>query len=213
MKRKLLSPASPTNDDDGNLLFSQSIFQMIRGLDLSKSKAFAEDLLEVTKWQIFQRDQIQSIYRRQFRCCWNYDFCLWQSRKHGGKRNKMLVTSFFLAHQSTTYLGWAIVIDDCPASVVCVSIRLKNYLENLLLWNRPTDFNELHRNDRWVMHFQKTSKIWILWRTLVAMATERKNCKNLLVPKSKGWSFHIWHVESSSGPLSKYFKLWSWSGN
>ena len=39
--------------------------------------------------------------------------------------------------------GWAIMIDQCLASV-CVSIDLtvNNYLKNLLLWNRPTDFNE-----------------------------------------------------------------------
>ena len=33
------------------------------------------------------------------------------------------------------------------------------------------------------------------------MATERKNLKSLLVPNRKGYSFHIWHVASSSGPL------------
>ena len=44
---------------------------------------------------------------------------------------------------------------------------------------------KLHRNDPLVMHFQKTSKIWIPW-TLVAMATERKNFKNLLVPNYQG---------------------------
>ena len=33
------------------------------------------------------------------------------------------------------------------------------------------------------------------------MATERKNFKNLLVPNRKGYSFHICHVASVSGPL------------
>ena len=77
----------------------------------------------------------------------------------------------------------AIVIDQCAASVY---LSVNNYLKNLLLWNRPTDFSESSKNDPWVMHFQNTSQIWIPWRTLVAMATERKNFKNLLVPNCKG---------------------------
>ena len=51
-------------------------------------------------------------------------------------------TRHFLAHLSTTCSGWAVVIDQCPASVRrCVCPSMNNYLKNLL-WNRPTDFNE-----------------------------------------------------------------------
>ena len=49
----------------------------------------------------------------------------------------------FLAHLSTMCSGWAIVINCCLASVrLCVRPSVDNYLKNLLLWNRPTHFNE-----------------------------------------------------------------------
>ena len=62
----------------------------------------------------------------------------------------------FLAHLSTRCSGWAIVIDQCPAPM-CLSVN--NYLKNLL----QQISMKFHRNDPWVMHFQKTSKIWCSW--------------------------------------------------
>ena len=87
----------------------------------------------------------------------------------------------FLAHMSTTCSGWAIVIDHRLASVhPCVRTSLNNYLKNLLLWTGQHISMKLQTNDLCVMHFQNTSKIWIPWRTLVAMATKRKNLKIFL---------------------------------
>ena len=75
---------------------------------------------------------------------------------------------FFLAHLSTTCSGWAIVIDHCPPSVrPCVRPSVNNYLKNLLLWNRPTDFNE-------------TSQKWSLADAL------SENFKNLNSMKNSG---------------------------
>ena len=46
----------------------------------------------------------------------------------------------------------------CDQSMSGVRLSVNNCLKNLLLRNRPTDVTEIHRNDSWVMHFQKTSK-------------------------------------------------------
>ena len=69
---------------------------------------------------------------------------------------------------------------------LCVRPSVNNYLKNVSSETGQQISMKLHRNDPWVMHFQKTWKIWILWRTLVSMATERKNFKNLLIPNHKG---------------------------
>ena len=80
----------------------------------------------------------------------------------------------FLAHLSTTCSGWANVIDHCLASVrlavrpsVCLAVRpsVNNYLENLLLWNRPTDFNE-------------TSQKWSLGDALSEYFKDMNSMKN-----------------------------------
>ena len=89
----------------------------------------------------------------------------------------------FLAHLSTPCSDWAIMIDQCPASV---RPFVNNYLKKISSETGQQISMKLHRNYSWVMHFQKSSKISILWRTLVAMATEKKNIKNLLVPNCKG---------------------------
>ena len=119
--------------------------------------------------------------------------------------------NMFLAHLSTTCSWWANVIDQCPVSVrQCIRPPVRPWTITYKIFSSETGQQismKLHRNDPWVMHFQNTSKIGIPWRILVAMATERKNFKNLLVPNRKGYSFHIWHVASSSGVLPKYFKL------
>ena len=81
--------------------------------------------------------------------------------------------------------GWAIVIDQCLASGR-LSVREQLLKKIFFSETRLQISIKVHRNDPYVMHFQNTSKIWIPWRTLVAMATERKNFKNLLVPKRKG---------------------------
>ena len=45
------------------------------------------------------------------------------------------------------------------------------------------------------------------------MEIKKEIFKNILVPKRTGYSFPIWHVTSSSGPLPKYFRLWPCFGN
>ena len=52
----------------------------------------------------------------------------------------------------------------------------------------------------------------MLWGLGFHIHIKKEMFKNLLVPNRKGYSFHIWHVASYSGPLPKYFKLWPWSG-
>ena len=112
-----------------------------------------------------------------------------------------------VAHLSTRRSRWAIVIDLCPVSFrPCVCPSVNNYLKNLLLWNRPTDFNETSQkwslDDALLEHFKVLNSV-----KNSGFHGNRKNFKNLLVPNLKGYSFHIWNVASSSGPLPKYFKL------
>ena len=63
------------------------------------------------------------------------------------------------------------------------------------------------RNVPCIKGFQICSKNSIPCRTLVAMATKRKNFKNLLLKNHKAQSLDIWHVALSSRPLPRLFKL------
>ena len=53
----------------------------------------------------------------------------------------------------------------------------------------------------------------MFWGLGFHIEIKREIFNNIFVPNRKGYSFHIWHVASSSGPLPKYIKLWPWSGN
>ena len=111
--------------------------------------------------------------------------------KHCGKRRNRLYKQFLLFPQCFLLSKTEIIVFSsaehnmlgvsyCDQSMS--SVRPSVYLsvrEQLLkkIFSSETGQQismKLHRNNPWVMHFQKTSKIWILWRTLVAMATERK---------------------------------------
>ena len=41
----------------------------------------------------------------------------------------------------------------------------------------------------------------MVWVLVFHIEIKKEIFKNLLVQHRKGWSFHIWHVASSSGPL------------
>ena len=90
----------------------------------------------------------------------------------------------FLAHLRTKCSGWAIVINHCPASVpsVCPSVR-EHLLNKIFSSETGQQISiKLHKNDPWVMHFQKTSQIWIPCK-------RKKNIKNLLVPNHNARAF------------------------
>ena len=74
---------------------------------------------------------------------------------------------------------------DRSMSGVCLSVR--PWTITLKIFSSETGQQisiKLHRNDPLVMHFQKTSKIWIPWRTLVAMATERKKSLKIFLSQT-----------------------------
>ena len=45
----------------------------------------------------------------------------------------------------------------------------------------------------------------MVWVPEFHIEIKKEIFKNLLVPNRKGYSFHIWHVAPSCGPLPKYF--------
>ena len=89
------------------------------------------------------------------------------------------------------------------------SMRLcVNFLFKQLLWNHWLDLTKLPKNDPWVVPFKSCSKNSIWNGTLVAMATNWKNFKNLLLQTHKAQSLDILHMALSIRPLSSLFKLW-----
>ena len=72
---------------------------------------------------------------------------------------------------------------------------------------------KLHRDDPWMVPFHYCSKKWIPCRTLVSMATERKNLKNLLDKNHSAESLDIWCVALPNGPLPRLLKLCPWGQN
>ena len=86
----------------------------------------------------------------------------------------------------------AFVTAPCPLSVIGQASVHQQCPKNLLLQNLYT---KLHRNDPWVGPFQNCSKNWIPHRTMVAMATERKNLKICLskTTRCRALIFGMWH--------------------
>ena len=118
---------------------------------------------------------IENICRQKIRC-WP-----WKHRKNYEKRRNPCLAGYLL-FSSPEHNVLKMSYHDRSMSVCPWTITLKIFSSE----TGQQISMKLHRNDPWVMHFHKTSKIWIPWRTLVAMATDGKNFKNLFVPKCKG---------------------------
>ena len=119
---------------------------------------------------------------------------------------KLFMFIFFSSPESRRLTRWAILITLRPWSV------RKQFLQTSsptirTTWPNPTKF---HRNVPCMVLFRIPSKKSIPCRTLVAMATKRKNLKNLLLQNGPMDFIVIWYECSLGGPLlDSLNKFWS----
>ena len=115
-------------------------------------------------------------------CNWSYElFFKWEQWRTTNNFFKISEHIFSSPEQEVlrlSYCDWSVIRRPFVHSSVRLSVH--NYKKNLLPIS--SDFNQI--SQKWT--FQNTSKNWIPWRTMVAMVTEWKNFKNLLVPNRKG---------------------------